>query len=331
MIYQVVALSAIAATASAGLASAPAESVKLMFENFKKVHGKRYATMTEESNRYANFVKNLAVIDARNADEKKANGSAQHGITRFADMSQEEFAQKYLTYTTDDAEKANAKVATVAPYTGSSDAQDWTSIYTTPVKDQGYCGSCWAFAASEQIESDAMRELGVTYLLSQQQLVECDKTSLGCNGGLQERAYNYVKRAGGIELDSDYPYTSGADGSADTCSSDKNKFVLTVSGYETIKSGESAMASYIKSTGPLSIAIDASTWSTYTGGIMSTCGHDINHAVQLVGVDTGAGYWKVRNSWSATWGEEGFIRLAYGQDTCGITYDVTYTTGVSKV
>jgi len=320
--FQAVAVSMLAASASAELSKASPESLKAMFDQFKSRHGKRYSTMDEESSRFRTFVSNLATIDARNLAERKAGGSAQHGITKFADLTEEEFKGK-LGYTA--GAKENITYASIPPYTGSESLVDWTGVYTTPVKDQGYCGSCWAFAASEQIESDAMRTLGTTKILGPQQLVECDRTSMGCNGGLQERAYNYVKRAGGQELEVDYPYTSGASGKTNTCSADSSKFVLTVNGYSTIKS-ESDMASYVKSTGPVSIAIDASTWSSYTGGIMTVCGNNINHAVQAVGVDDSTGgYWKVRNSWSEDWGESGFIRLAYGKDTCGITYDVTYT------
>jgi C1A family cysteine protease len=322
MIYQVVAFSMLAATAVADLSTASPASLQLMFESFKREHRVTYANVAEESSRFAIFRDNLKLIDMRNARERKAGGSAQHGITRFSDLTPEEFTARYLTYTKDDSR--NATVADIAPVAPAG-LVDWTGTYTTPVKDQGYCGSCWAFAASEQIESDAMRTLGVTFTLSPQQLVECDRSSLGCNGGLQERAYKYVQRAGGFEQEVDYPYISGTDGSADACHADSSKFVLTVKDYSTIK-GESSMASYVQSTGPVSIAIDASTWSSYTGGIMSVCGHDINHAVQAVGVDASSnGYWKVRNSWGPNWGENGFIRLAYGQDTCGVTYDVTYT------
>lgn len=328
MIYpKAVVASLLASVAVAELSKAGPESLKLMFESFKARHGVEYSTMDEEVVRFENFVSNLKLIDERNAAERKVGGSAVHGITRFADLTHTEFSRKYLGY--DASVKSNATPVSVAPYKGAETVVDWTGTYTTPVKDQGYCGSCWAFAASEQIESDAMRTLQTTYVLSPQQLVECDRTSLGCNGGLQERAYNYVKRAGGIEQENDYPYTSGAAGVEGTCSSDKSKFVLTVSDFSTIKSGEDAMASYVLSNGPLSIAIDASTWSSYTGGIMASCGTSINHAVQIVGVDQG-NYWKVRNSWSADWGEAGFIRLAYGKDMCGITYDVTYTK-VAKV
>jgi len=84
-----------------------------------------------------------------------------------------------------------------------------TGTYTTPVKNQGYCGSCWAFSATEQIESDCILQTGTELILAPQQITSCDKTSFGCNGGLTERAYDYVIRAGGIENETEYPYTSG--------------------------------------------------------------------------------------------------------------------------
>lgn len=331
MIYQTLLFAAtVAASSASAVDETPIENLKMMFEQFKTDFNKKYHD-GEENHRFGNFVQTVRTIRERNAADKASGGSAMHGINKFADLSADEFKARYLTYTPLPlSERSNTTEAKIPKYNGVASLVDWAGVYTTPVKDQGYCGSCWAFAASEQIESEAMRELGAVYVLSPQQLVSCDKTSLGCNGGLQERAYNYVKRTGGIETEEAYPYTSGKAGDTGTCSAVSSKYVLTVSGYETIKT-ESAMTSYVKSTGPLSIAIDASTWSTYTGGILTTCGTDINHAVQLVGVDTEAGYWKVRNSWSETWGESGYIRLAYNQNTCGITYDVTYVTGVKRV
>mmetsp|Transcript_45204 Transcript_45204/g.141668 ORF Transcript_45204/g.141668 Transcript_45204/m.141668 type:complete len:208 (+) Transcript_45204:639-1262(+) len=193
---------------------------------------------------------------------------------------------------------------------------------TTPVKDQGACGSCWAFSAVEQIESDAMRTLGLSVLLSPQQVVSCDYTSFGCSGGWTEHAYDYVTDVGGIESEASLPYTS-YNGMTGTCASTPSEYLVSVSGYETV-SGENAMAKYVGGTGPLSVCVDASRWSTYTDGVMKECGTNINHCVQAVGVDTGAGYWLVRNSWGTDWGEGGFIRLEFGQDTCGLTSDPTY-------
>ena len=89
------------------------------------------------------------------------------------------------------------------------------------------------------------------------------------------------------------------------------------------------MASYVQSTGPLSVCVDANNWNSYTGGIMSVCGTSVDHCVQAVGVDASS-YWKVRNSWGTSWGESGFIRLKYGQNTCAITNDPTYATVALK-
>jgi len=197
------------------------------------------------------------------------------------------------------------------------------------VRSQLNCGSCWAFSASEQIESDSMRTLKTSYTLSPEQIVQCDTTSYGCSGGWTEHAYNYVKKAGGIETESAYPYSSYY-GTTGTCKVDSTKFVIAVTGYYTV-SGESNMASYVQTTGPLSVCLDASSWNSYTGGIMTSCGKQVDHCVQAVGVlAQSGGYWKVRNSWGTSWGESGFIRLAYGQNTCAITNDPTYVTVTKK-
>lgn len=190
---------------------------------------------------------------------------------------------------------------------------------------QGYCGSCWAFSVTEQLESDAMRQLQKNVTLSTEQLVQCDTLSAGCNGGLTENAFNYVKKSGGIELEADYPYSS-YDGVTGKCAANKTLFAVGVQSFTTIK-GESSMAAYVQNTGPLSACIDATTWDTYISGVMTACGHEVNHCVQVVGVDASeGGYWKVRNSWGRSWGEDGYIRLAYGTNTCGITYDPIFAT-----
>ncbi|KAJ1407434.1 cysteine proteinase [Ochromonadaceae sp. CCMP2298] len=319
MIYQVVALLAIVASASASVFSEDHTHQKYLWEAFKAEHSKSYSTMDEESRRFGIFIENLKVVDLRNQQELKAQGNAVHGITKFADWSQAEFESKMLT--SDATMKTSApRVELSAPITAS--LVDWSGKLTTPVKDQGYCGSCWAFSATEQIESDAMRTLGTSYILSPEQITQCDSTSQGCNGGWTERAYSYVQKTGGVEQDANYPYTS-YQGVTGTCKEDKSKFVIGITGYTTLN-GESSMASHVQSTGPLSVCVDASSWNSYTSGIMSSCGQRVDHCVQAVGVDTSAGYWKVRNSWGTSWGESGYIRLKYGANTCDITNDPTY-------
>lgn len=316
---------------SASLYSNNTDHMEFAWNQFKADYNKRYASPAEDASRFAVFVQNMAVADARNLAEQAAGGSAVHGITKFSDLSQDEFASRYLT-SIPPAAKAKKNVVHMPLAAGETVSQDWTGTYTTPVKNQGYCGSCWAFSAVEQIESDAMRTLGDTYILAPQQVVSCDNLqSEGCNGGWSEDAYDYVKQAGGIVQESDYPYSTASSqfGISGTCqTSETTNPVVTVSDYTTV-SGESSMASYVGSTGPLSVCLDASTWNSYTGGVMKVCGNSVDHCVQAVGVDTSTS-WKVRNSWGTSWGESGFIQLTYGSNTCDITNDPTYV-AVSNV
>jgi len=326
--------------ASSSYASSSPEDIKAMFESFKAEHGKKYASADEEVNRFKIFSSMLEVIDARNTIEAASGGSAVHGITRFADMSQDEFQVMYLDNSVSNKMKSlNATRVEVPPYTGGVGAVDYTGKQTTAIKDQGSCGSCWAHACAEQIESDGMRLLGnpASKTLSVQQLVSCDhgKGQLGCGGGLQETGFDYVRLNGGIVSAADYPYTA----KTGTCDKTKTNYIMGVTGYKmildsTVKSTEASFTSYAMSTGTISIGVDATTWNTYKSGIMSACGKgtDINHSVQIVGVDNSAGgYWKIRNSWAESWGEKGFIRVAYGANTCGlVTEGGSYTTVFNK-
>jgi len=319
IMFQATVVASVLAVSSGRLFPEDPVQQKQLWDQFKANHGKRYDTMAAETTRFGHFLENLKSADSRNA----AEGANIHGITKFSDMSQAEFEATMLK--SDVSMKTLNKEITVVstPVNMTAGLVDWSGKYTTPIKDQGYCGSCWAFSATEQIESDSMRTLGTSYVLSPAQITQCDNTSSGCRGGWSEHAYNYVQRAGGIELDSDYPYTTALyQGLTGSCSANINKAVITVSGYSTL-SGEAAMASYVQTTGPLSVCVDASSWNSYTSGIMSVCGKSVDHCVQAVGVDTSS-YWKVRNSWGTSWGESGYIRLKYGANTCDITNDPTY-------
>jgi len=326
MIYQLAVALSLASFASASLYTEDPTHLKYLWESFKREYSREYATMDEENNRFRIFVDNMRSADARNNAERGSKGNAVHGITKFSDLSQAEFESRYLT--ADPSEKSTegrTMDTTARTVNAAAGLVDWSAQgATTPVKDQGYCGSCWAFSATEQIESDYYLQKGKLYTLSAQQVTSCTgKPSAGCDGGWTESAYSYVKSAGGIESEADYPYNS-YQGVTHQCEDQKTKYVLSITGFTTVK-GESNMASYVQSTGPLSVCVDATTWNSYNGGIMKTCGTRVNHCVQAVGVDASAGgYWKVRNSWGKTWGEAGYIRLAYGQDTCAITNDPTY-------
>ena len=304
----------------------------LQWKDFKLRFNKQY-DYQEDTQRFLIFLDNLRLIEERNRLDK----NRVHGITKFSDLSQAEFENIYNQASKPRSSLRSLKSGSVVSstfmtrdLTTATNFVDWTGVYTTPVKDQGYCGSCWAFSATEQVESDAMRVYGITYVLSPEQTTQCTRGAFGCGGGWTETAYAYIKGVPGLVQDVDYPYTSYM-GRTGTCEVDLTKAVMGLSSFTTItgvnaQEVESNMANYMLSTGPLSVCLDASSWNSYIGGIMSVCGQSVDHCVQAVGVDTSAtnGYWKVRNSWGTNWGEKGFIRLAYGQNTCDITNDPTF-------
>jgi C1A family cysteine protease len=323
MLSKLLTLSAIGLASASRFFVEDIDHLRFMWEGWKADHGKTYK-LAENEHRFQVFVSNLKLADERNAEQVAAGGEEVHGMTRFADLTQDEFEAQFLGSDESMAMGAQESDLSLSTPIVNAIVQDWTGIYTTPVKNQGNCGSCWAFSATEQIESDTMRTKGVSYTLSPQQVTSCTTTCYGCDGGWTERAYTYVKNYG-IEQESAYPYTSGTTGVTGSCNYNSAATKVGLTTYYTI-TGETNMANYVGATGPLSVCLCASTWSTYTGGIMYSCPTQVNHCVQAVGVNTGTGgYWKVRNSWGTGWGESGYIRLAYGQNTCAITNDPTYT------
>jgi len=203
---------------------------------------------------------------------------------------------------------------------------DWrTKGAVTQVKDQAQCGSCWAFSSTGGIEGAWFMAGNKLTSVSEQELVSCDKVDQGCNGGLMANAYDWLvsKQGGKIVTEQSYPYTSGR-GSSGTCQSLGGKAVgAVISSHKMIAHDEDQMAAYMLKNGPLPIAVDAqSHWQTYTGGIVSNCnGKQLDHGVMAVGYTSD--YWIVKNSWGATWGESGYIRLAYGSNQCGLNQSPT--------
>ena len=207
------------------------------------------------------------------------------------------------------------------------------------MKNQCSCGCCWAFATVQQIESDAIRtkNWSVNSPLSTAQACECTYSPYrnGCDGGWPDDAYDYVKSIGGVQPDVNRPYNSSyycgvscaSSCQAKTCTAPSSSYAVKVSDYYYTPSDEPSIASYVQTTGPAQVFVGASDWHTYISGTMTVCPNNgINHVVQVVGVDTVAGYWKLRNSWGSNWGEAGHIRLAYNSNMCNIgLYGATYT------
>ena len=317
-----------------------------LFTQFQEDFGKEYKGSKEEKSRLKHFKNFLEIVDERNAEEVAAGGEALHGITKFADLSQSEFEESYLGSVVMIKEKnlidTGAKEGAVNELTKEGkESKDWTGIYTTNVNDQGACGSSWAFAAVQQIESDAVREglLDVDNAkLSVQQAVSCNTEGGqdGCNGGYMFNTFSFTAATGGLATYENYAYVSGTTGGAESC----NKQESVVSAV-TVKEGlyfynaENKMQDYVLTTGPLASSVSARRWNTYVSGtMMATACSDWDtyqawHSVQVTGVDLGKGYWKVRNSWGSDWGEDGYIYLQTDAtattNTCGIASFSAYS------
>jgi len=292
------------------------------FGRFMKEYGKSYDSVEEYAKRLGVFAENMERVAKMNAEHVLINGEAVFGVTKFSDLTPEEFKATYLTYRPSNRTRDVKDPVIEGPIANDI---DWVSKgAVTPVKDQGRCGSCWAFSATAAIESYA--KLSGKYgleVLSAQQINSCDKRDGGCNGGNTETAYEYVKGAGGIEKNSDYPYTSGG-GSTGSCKFQSSKIAVTISGYHSVSRGESALKNALND-GPASLCLAASSWQSYRGGILERCDNQVDHCVQGTGY-SGSSYWRIRNSWGTSWGESGFIRLAQGKDLCKVSDDTTYPT-----
>lgn len=305
---------------------------KLQFAEFIQKYNKAY-TAHEIDERYNNFKASIA----RAQQLQASSPSAKFGITKFSDMSPEEFQSTVLMNKVafpngDDVVPRTTLISPGAPAT--FDWRDKGAV--TPVKDQEQCGSCWAFSATEAIESAWILKghaNASTVDLAPQQIVDCDTKGVGgCGGGFTESAYDYVIQAGGQEPEADYPYT----GENGECTFNAQDIDAKISAYTSIPKDETALSGTLAETGPLSICLDADHWQDYQSGVM---GHMqccpflkcmMDHCVQLVGYNSTAStpYWIVRNSWNTDWGIEGYIWLEMGENTCGLANDVTWPTSM---
>merc|ERR1719369_82232 len=310
------------------LSSAAAATTSYMsqFQTFEREFGKTYKSSAERLSRFAIFVRNLREI----AEHNNVPGQKyKKVVNKFADLTKEEFTASMTGYI--NAAKPGAALADASrdsvKLNDLPESVDWRDKGAiSAVKDQGYCGSCWAFATVESIESylkinspDAeMPELSAQHITScTPNPLQCGGSG-GCQGSVPQLGFVYTQLFGLVKED-DYPYTSGNLGITGKCKYDSDGMdaLASVRGYESLpRNNYEAVMNHLANVGPLSVAVAASGWSFYGGGVFDNCDYDrnieINHAVQLVGYGTDSSegdYWIVRNSWGPGWGENGYIRL----------------------
>jgi len=301
----------------------PPPNYAMMFSNFKEKFGKFYNAIDEETKRFDIFKQNVDYIHDVNAQGLPY----KLGVNAFTDLTSDEFVNTYTGLKQPAAPWGELPYLGRHNYSGAALAAsvDWTSKgAVTAVKNQGQCGSCWSFSTTGSLEGAWEIATGKLVSLSEQQFVDCDKRDSGCSGGLMDTAFKYAEQ-NAICTEKSYSY-KGRAGSckASSCSVGIPKGGVT--GYKDVATDDDQALMEAVAKGPVSIAIEAdkSAFQLYHSGVLSsTCGTNLDHGVLAVGYgsENGKDYWKVKNSWGTSYGEDGYVRLLrgkVGKGECGI-------------
>ncbi|KAH7442386.1 hypothetical protein KP509_03G086100 [Ceratopteris richardii] len=310
-----------------------------LFEVWISKHSKNYTSAdgsSQKHSRFQVFKDNLRYIHNHNHGSE---ASHKLGLTRFADLTLEEFRAHHLGFRLPKEPRRLRMVRSTCNKHALPTSVDWRQKgAVTNVKDQGQCGSCWAFSTVGAIEGAHAIATGELVSLSEQELVSCAHANFGCNGGLMDPSFEWVMKNGGINTETGYPYVSGT-GSAKFCKLFKKmKKVVKIYGYEDVQPDNEEALTCAVAQQPVSVAINAGSrdFQLYAGGVFSSCSddpNDIDHAVLAVGYGSehGKDFWIVKNSWTEDWGMEGYVHIERNvgnpRGVCGIHSFPSYPLG----
>ncbi|XP_066138275.1 cathepsin L-like proteinase [Euwallacea fornicatus] len=302
----------------------------ISFKSFQLQHNKVYQSNEELSLREQIFKRNVLEIEKHNQLYDQGLTTYRMGVNKFTDMTPDEFSSMLKTIPLSnvsfkqDASANNMELYTLKPPVNI----DWRENgMISAVKDQGNCGSCWAFSVTGAVEAQIAISQKSNVILSEQELVDCEKRNNGCNGGALIYAYQYVKETG-LTYEDEYPYQGVKNYE---CKNVKRKAVKLSSFSNITPYNETQLISVVGNIGPASVAINADKLQNYQSGVFNElCSNVVNHGVLVVGYNTEQNYWILKNSWGPNWGEKGYFRLAMGSGLCGIASQAYYPTKISS-
>ena len=301
------------------------------WEMWKRQYGKQYNSDKEELMRHTIFETNMNHIDNHNSNSDTWGYTL--GLNEFADIDAAEFARTFNGYN-ELLRKPRSNMTRdvyVPRVTDCPSSEDWrTKGMVTPVKNQGQCGSCWAFSTTGSLEGQHMKKTGKLVSLSEQQLVDCSTAegNHGCQGGLMDQGFTYIQKNKGDDTESFYPY-KGENGK---CHDNPADVGATCTGFKDIPTKNCGdLQQAICDIGPISVAMDAShmSFQLYRSGIYDPflcSATKLDHGVLAVGYgqENGKNYFLVKNSWGTTWGAEGYFKIIDRNDKCGICTSASY-------
>ncbi|XP_072449859.1 procathepsin L-like [Chiloscyllium punctatum] len=308
------------------------------WKSWKSRYEKQY-TQDEESYRKMVWEDNMRYIKQHNLEHSMGKHTFTVGMNQYGDLTTEEFNELMNGFfqdaadnsTEEDDDEGDGYDEDVDDLESNEiDASDDVMKYrqvdwrkkglVTPVKSQGSCGSCWAFSVTGAIEGQWAKICKRLVSLSEQNLLDCDKSNYGCNGGFKTRAFKYVKR-NGIQSEKAYPYKA----KQSRCKFRKDKIAARIKNYKQVKRSERYLAMDLRRRGPIAVSLNAHprSFHLYKQGVYSDpeCTQRRGHAVLVVGFgrENGINYWLVKNSWGTRWGEKGYIKIAKDRgNLCGI-------------
>jgi len=288
-------------------------------------HSKQYSD-SELATRFKVWNSNYDFVQEHNSK----NLSWTLDMNLFADLTTEEFSALYMGFNYDQAQKEERNEEHVVQQEGFEAPTTWdwrTKKAVGPMKNQGSCGACWAFAVCSSMESLYYINKKVLPNYSEQQLVDCSGKygNQGCNGGTMVATFQYT-RDNGIEKETSYYYKT----KQGTCKYSKSKVVFKNSGYASVPQRNPTALLNAVVNQPVTVGVEASgrAFQLYKSGIISSgCGTSLDHAITVIGYDSSS--WIVKNQWGTTWGDKGYVRIARGSQNsgsgmCGINLMASY-------